>query len=227
MCNPAQTNAPNTYNPAQANAPNTYNPAQANAPNMYNPVPTNAPNACNPAPTTNAPNTYNAALTTNAPNAYSSQAAPTNSSNMPILSYAAANYANNAAGSRVPQIEIRPEHSKQIEGTVKAELEAQLFFSPDLVCLMKYSCGYCGKIKVSASALISGRVRIRCECGGKNQDNVSRMHAMWNAVKADEKNDEPLTFKNLKPSVKSWLRLICLASFPLWRRRLATIFGYV
>jgi len=42
-----------------------------------------------------------------------------------------------------------------------------------------YQCSYCGKIKTSTSAGADGRVRIRCECGGKHRDNTPRMHAMW------------------------------------------------
>ena len=48
---------------------------------------------------------------------------------------------------------------------------------------LRYSCGYCGQIKSSASTGKDGRIRIRCECGGKYRDNTSRMHAMWNVVK--------------------------------------------
>jgi len=48
---------------------------------------------------------------------------------------------------------------------------------------LRYSCGYCGQIKSSASTGKDGRIRIRCECGGKYRDNTSRMHAMWNVVR--------------------------------------------
>lgn len=41
-----------------------------------------------------------------------------------------------------------------------------------------YQCSYCGSIKTSTSAGADGRVRIRCECGGKHRDNRPRMHAM-------------------------------------------------
>jgi len=43
-----------------------------------------------------------------------------------------------------------------------------------------YQCGYCGKVKSSSSVGNDGRVRIRCECGGKYGDNKCRMHAKWN-----------------------------------------------
>jgi len=52
--------------------------------------------------------------------------------------------------------------------------------------LIKYSCVYCGQIKVSASTGQDGRIRIRCECGGKRRDNSSRVHAMWNVMECDE-----------------------------------------
>jgi len=42
-----------------------------------------------------------------------------------------------------------------------------------------YMCGYCGVRKPSTSAGGDGRVRIRCECGGKHRDRKSRMHANW------------------------------------------------
>jgi len=45
-----------------------------------------------------------------------------------------------------------------------------------------YQCGYCQSIKTSSSAGADGRVRIRCECGGKHQDGKSRMHANWNPL---------------------------------------------
>lgn len=62
--------------------------------------------------------------------------------------------------------------------------------------LIKYSCVYCGQIKVSASTGQDGRIRIRCECGGKRRDNSSRMHAMWNVMECDENDAHPLTHKD-------------------------------
>jgi len=47
---------------------------------------------------------------------------------------------------------------------------------------MEYECGYCFTHKVSTSSGSDGRVRIRCECGGKHQDKVARMHAKWVAL---------------------------------------------
>merc|ERR1712166_1145236 len=46
-----------------------------------------------------------------------------------------------------------------------------------------YQCGYCRSVKSSSSAGADGRVRIRCECGGKHKDGKARMHANWNLVK--------------------------------------------
>jgi len=45
-----------------------------------------------------------------------------------------------------------------------------------------YQCGYCKTIKTSVSAGADGRVRIRCECGGKRMDGTHRMHANWDPV---------------------------------------------
>ena len=42
----------------------------------------------------------------------------------------------------------------------------------------EYQCNYCGCVRTSASAGSDGRVRIRCECGGRHRDQKSRMHAM-------------------------------------------------
>merc|ERR1711934_51902 len=44
---------------------------------------------------------------------------------------------------------------------------------------IEYKCGYCGRLKTSLSTGQDGRVRIRCECGGKHKDDKPRMHAMW------------------------------------------------
>jgi len=46
----------------------------------------------------------------------------------------------------------------------------------------EYECGYCSTRKVSTSAGSDGRVRIRCECGGKHCDNKPRMHAKWTQI---------------------------------------------
>eukprot|EP00656_Telonema_subtile_P030388 TRINITY_DN3336_c0_g1_i1.p1 TRINITY_DN3336_c0_g1~~TRINITY_DN3336_c0_g1_i1.p1 ORF type:complete len:357 (+),score=31.05 TRINITY_DN3336_c0_g1_i1:86-1156(+) len=43
----------------------------------------------------------------------------------------------------------------------------------------RYVCFYCGHCKVSSSSSSDGAVRIRCPCGGRQGDGVSRMHAKW------------------------------------------------
>jgi len=50
-----------------------------------------------------------------------------------------------------------------------------------------YVCNYCKRHKLSASNGQDGRVRIRCECGGKHRDGTSRMHAQWSAVAGDHR----------------------------------------
>merc|ERR1711871_1669649 len=50
--------------------------------------------------------------------------------------------------------------------------------------LKYYKCNYCGRVLLSASEGQAGRVRIRCPCGGKHRDGVSRMHAHWTAIEA-------------------------------------------
>lgn len=61
----------------------------------------------------------------------------------------------------------------------------------------EYQCNYCSRIKKSLSAGTDGRVRIRCDCGGKHQDNTPRMHAMWElcdgkpAMKSQRLTDSP------------------------------------
>ena len=43
----------------------------------------------------------------------------------------------------------------------------------------KYNCGYCGRLKISASRCTDGQVRIRCQCGGVKRDGILRVHANW------------------------------------------------
>jgi len=73
--------------------------------------------------------------------------------------------------------------------------------SGDLVRLCKYVCGYCNRTKLSASIGHTGRIRIRCECGGKHHDSVPRMHGMW-TIDADEETQTALTFKNFRRKTK-------------------------
>ena len=46
----------------------------------------------------------------------------------------------------------------------------------------KYNCGYCSRLKTSASLCADGHARIRCACGGQRQDGVPRMHANWKPI---------------------------------------------
>ena len=52
----------------------------------------------------------------------------------------------------------------------------------NLAKMIRYSCSYCGSVKASSSTGHDGRIRIRCECGGKYggkyADVAPRMHAM-------------------------------------------------
>jgi hypothetical protein len=48
--------------------------------------------------------------------------------------------------------------------------------------VVRYACQYCGKVKTSMSAGGDGRVRIRCECGGKRGDKRLRLHTHWKAM---------------------------------------------
>lgn len=49
-----------------------------------------------------------------------------------------------------------------------------------------YVCNYCKRHKVSASKGQAGRVRIRCECGGRHRDGTPRMHVQWSAAFGDD-----------------------------------------
>jgi len=53
------------------------------------------------------------------------------------------------------------------------------------VGMCMYVCNYCKRHKPSASKGQDGRVRIRCECGGRHRDGTSRMHAQWSAAPPD------------------------------------------
>eukprot|EP00656_Telonema_subtile_P041657 TRINITY_DN468_c0_g1_i2.p2 TRINITY_DN468_c0_g1~~TRINITY_DN468_c0_g1_i2.p2 ORF type:complete len:216 (+),score=43.41 TRINITY_DN468_c0_g1_i2:105-752(+) len=71
--------------------------------------------------------------------------------------------------------------------------------SPDLVRLRKYMCGYCNTVRVSASIGNTGRIRIRCDCGGKHHDNVPRMHGRWTPT---EEEPNTLTSRNFRRKTK-------------------------
>ena len=46
----------------------------------------------------------------------------------------------------------------------------------DLVGQTWYECDYCGSHSATTSGISNGRTRIRCDCGGTNQDGVRRLH---------------------------------------------------
>lgn len=68
----------------------------------------------------------------------------------------------------------------------------------------QYRCGYCRKLKTSSSTGGDGRVRIRCECGGKHRDSKPRMHAMWLQVSGSSSPDveEPLLKRHCAEEVQ-------------------------
>ena len=43
--------------------------------------------------------------------------------------------------------------------------------------MKNYRCGYCGRTKESISGVRNKRTRIRCECGGPQQDGQTRIHS--------------------------------------------------
>jgi len=95
----------------------------------------------------------------------------------------------------------------------------------------KYECGYCGSVKASTSAGSDGRVRIRCECGGKHGDGKSRMHAKWilfsespdnqDAISVDtfcsEQSTSPTGDTDDVPEAKAPKRRALMASHPYHR----------
>jgi len=66
------------------------------------------------------------------------------------------------------------DQESDLDSDKDSQLEGRVLLSP-----IQYKCGYCGRIKTSLSTGQDGRVRIRCECGGKHNDSNPRMHAMW------------------------------------------------
>ena len=63
-------------------------------------------------------------------------------------------------------------------GKVELRILAQKPSSPS-ARTVEYRCAYCNVRKKSTSVGGDGRVRIRCECGGKRKDNIPRMHALY------------------------------------------------
>jgi len=75
--------------------------------------------------------------------------------------------------------------------------------SPRVGCT-EYECGYCGERKVSTSTGGDGRVRIRCECGGKHGDQKARMHAKWTLVEAGSGSPTKLTHAQSRRSKRRY-----------------------
>jgi len=77
----------------------------------------------------------------------------------------------------------------------------------DVVCLqyLEYECGYCKVRKVSTSTGGDGRVRIRCECGGKHSDGQPRMHAKWKLCRELSRRDQMLKLENTQPALDAAL----------------------
>lgn len=76
--------------------------------------------------------------------------------------------------------------SKPVDSSMQLSSSAPIMFhtiahkpKQGSMSVITYRCGYCGVRKTSTSAGGDGRVRIRCECGGKRRDGKPRMHAMW------------------------------------------------
>lgn len=90
---------------------------------------------------------------------------------------------------------------QQLKAGAKRELPAH----GDVVCLqyLEYECGYCKVRKVSTSTGGDGRVRIRCECGGKHSDGRPRMHAKWKLCRELSQPDAALPAIEHKPSIMS------------------------
>ena len=85
----------------------------------------------------------------------------------------------NFAPPTAQQVKTEPDTCLELVGHKHLKREAPAH--GDLVCLqyLEYQCGYCKANKVSTSTGGDGRVRIRCDCGGKHQDGKPRMHAKW------------------------------------------------
>jgi len=83
----------------------------------------------------------------------------------------------------------RPQHQGDIYGELSSSSSlpdssaSQLIASLDLARKGEYRCGYCQQTKLSTSGHACGRaVRIRCECGGLQQDGNQRLHNKWTLV---------------------------------------------
>jgi len=77
-----------------------------------------------------------------------------------------------------------PIWGKSCNGGYRLQLQRAPVVKKVPVVTPTYSCGYCGALKKSSSSGADGRVKIRCECGGKHRDGKMRMHANWAVVSA-------------------------------------------
>ena len=50
-----------------------------------------------------------------------------------------------------------------------------------------YICGYCDRGKTSMVRCVQGRVRLRCKCGGQQNDGKLRLHSNW-SIAGSRKN---------------------------------------
>eukprot|EP00656_Telonema_subtile_P028640 TRINITY_DN311_c0_g1_i1.p1 TRINITY_DN311_c0_g1~~TRINITY_DN311_c0_g1_i1.p1 ORF type:complete len:656 (+),score=113.20 TRINITY_DN311_c0_g1_i1:115-2082(+) len=98
--------------------------------------------------------------------------------------------------------DIAPESALAlVPADTKVSLKRDTPAHGDVVCLqyLEYECGYCNVRKVSTSTGGDGRVRIRCECGGKHSDGQPRMHAKWKLCREVSRRDQMLALD--KPTV--------------------------
>ena len=77
-----------------------------------------------------------------------------------------------------------------------------------------YSCGYCGNQRTSASADSSGRVRIRCDCGGVRGDRTSRTHANWVPLSGGKKNPNQVQTFTSSPPMSTSPLVYCTQTGP-------------
>ena len=75
-------------------------------------------------------------------------------------------FSTQAHGSPTPRSDSNP-----------ADVQPAAWAAHRVAKLRKYRCGHCGQVKESCSGYTNSRTRIRCECGGAQQDGQSRMHS--------------------------------------------------
>lgn len=107
------------------------------------------------------------------------------------------------AATRLQLIECKPVDGSDFQLGSSAPIVFQTVAERPscVVSVTEYTCVYCGVRKTSTSAGVDGRVRIRCECGGKRRDNKPRMHAMWHPCRPLEQPIEQPSAKRLCASL--------------------------